>query len=133
MVVFSPPTQETGVRFRANALSLKSCLLWASLVAQKVKNPSEEIHETWAEKIPWRRKWQPTPVFLPGESHGQRDATVQGVARSPKGLGDQKRTDSRFRKGQEGPLQDDKAVPWPWKTSPREVRFERDVRGKEQF
>ena len=23
-------------------------------------------------KIPWRRKWLPTPVFLPGESHGQR-------------------------------------------------------------
>ena len=23
-------------------------------------------------KIPWRRKWQCTPVFLPGESHGQR-------------------------------------------------------------
>ena len=23
-------------------------------------------------KIPWRRTWQPTPVFLPGESHGQR-------------------------------------------------------------
>ena len=23
-------------------------------------------------KIPWRREWQPTPVFLPGESHGQR-------------------------------------------------------------
>ena len=23
-------------------------------------------------KIPWRRPWQPTPVFLPGESHGQR-------------------------------------------------------------
>ena len=23
-------------------------------------------------KIPWRRKWQPTPVFLAGESHGQR-------------------------------------------------------------
>ena len=23
-------------------------------------------------KIPWRRKWQPTPVFLPRESHGQR-------------------------------------------------------------
>ena len=26
----------------------------------------------WAGKIPWRRQWQPTPVFLPGESHGQR-------------------------------------------------------------
>ena len=23
-------------------------------------------------KIPWRREWQPTPVFLPGGSHGQR-------------------------------------------------------------
>ena len=30
------------------------------------------MQETWAEKIPWRRKWQPTPVFLPGKSHGQR-------------------------------------------------------------
>ena len=27
---------------------------------------------SWVGKIPWRRKWQPTPVFLPGESHGQR-------------------------------------------------------------
>ena len=26
----------------------------------------------WVGKIPWRRQWQPTPVFLPGESHGQR-------------------------------------------------------------
>ena len=28
--------------------------------------------DPWVEKIPWRREWQPTPVFLPGESHGQR-------------------------------------------------------------
>ena len=26
----------------------------------------------WVRKIPWRRAWQPAPVFLPGESHGQR-------------------------------------------------------------
>ena len=26
----------------------------------------------WAEKIPWSRKWQCTPVFLPGKFHGQR-------------------------------------------------------------
>ena len=25
----------------------------------------------WVEKIPWRREWQPTPVFVPGEFHGQ--------------------------------------------------------------
>ena len=27
---------------------------------------------SWIGKIPWRRKWLPTPVFLPGKSHGQR-------------------------------------------------------------
>ena len=33
-------------------------------------------------KIPWRRKWQPIPVFLPGKSHGQKSAqaSVHGVA-----------------------------------------------------
>ena len=28
--------------------------------------------DPWVRKIPWRRTWQLTPVFLPGESHGQR-------------------------------------------------------------
>ena len=28
--------------------------------------------DPWVWKIPWRRSWQPTPVFLPGESRGQR-------------------------------------------------------------
>ena len=28
--------------------------------------------DSWVGKIPWRRKRQPTPVFLPGEFHGQR-------------------------------------------------------------
>ena len=28
--------------------------------------------DAWARKISWRRAWQPTSVFLPGESHGQR-------------------------------------------------------------
>ena len=28
--------------------------------------------DSWVGKIPWRRKWQPSPVFLPGESQGQR-------------------------------------------------------------
>ena len=41
-----------------------------SLVAQLVKNLPR--FDPWVGKIPWRRKWQPTPVFLPGESHGQR-------------------------------------------------------------
>ena len=28
--------------------------------------------DPWVGKIPWKRKWQPTPVFSPGKSHGQR-------------------------------------------------------------
>ena len=28
--------------------------------------------DPWSRKIPWRRKWQPTLVFLPGKSRGQR-------------------------------------------------------------
>ena len=28
--------------------------------------------DLWVGQIPWRRKWQPTPVFLPGKFHGQR-------------------------------------------------------------
>ena len=29
--------------------------------------------DPWVRKIPYRRKWQPTPIFLPGESQGQRN------------------------------------------------------------
>ena len=43
----------------------------AFLVAQTVKN-LPAMQETWVGKIPWRRAWQPTPIFLPGESYGQR-------------------------------------------------------------
>jgi len=43
-----------------------------------VKNPPASagdkrwVFDPWVRKIPWRRKWQPTLVFLPGESHGHR-------------------------------------------------------------
>ena len=44
--------------------------------------------DPWVGKISWRRKWQPTLVFLPGESHGQRSlaATTHRVAKSWTGL-----------------------------------------------
>ena len=48
-------------------------LYGAALVAQTVKKlPAMQGCDPWVGKIPWRRKWQPTPVFLPGKSHGQR-------------------------------------------------------------
>jgi len=31
--------------------------------------------DPWVRKIPWRRKWQPAPVFLSGKSHGQKSLT----------------------------------------------------------
>ena len=46
-----------------------------SLVAQTVKNLLvmwETGFDPWFGKIPGRREWQPTAVFLPGEPHGQR-------------------------------------------------------------
>ena len=52
--------------------------IWASRVALAVKNPpATRRHKRcgfnrWVGKIPWRRAWPPTPVFLPGESRGQR-------------------------------------------------------------
>ena len=32
----------------------------------------EVVFDPWVGKIPWRRKWQPTPVFSPGKFHGLR-------------------------------------------------------------
>ena len=51
-------------------------------VAQSVKDPpamqesacnaGELEFDSWVRKIPWRKKWQLTPVFFPGKSHGER-------------------------------------------------------------
>ena len=62
-----------------------SSILGTSLVAQAVRNlpaipylpaiaPAMQETQVWSlvRKIPWRRQWLPTPVYLPGESHGQR-------------------------------------------------------------
>ena len=47
----------------------------APLGAQTVKNPLQcrrpGLHP-WVRKIPWRREWPPTPVFLSGKCPGQR-------------------------------------------------------------
>ena len=48
---------------------------WVSLVAQTVKNlPAMKRPglKPWVMKIPWKREWLPTPVFLSGEFHEQR-------------------------------------------------------------
>ena len=50
-------------------------LYGAPLVAQTVKNhPAVQDTRDWSlgQEDPWKREWLPTPVFLPGEFHGQR-------------------------------------------------------------
>ena len=38
----------------------------------------ETEFNTWIGKIPWRRKWQPTPLFLFEKSHGQKNLESYG-------------------------------------------------------
>ena len=50
----------------------------ASQEASVVKNlpvsagATEDVGSLWVSKIPWRRKWQPIPISMPGEFQGQR-------------------------------------------------------------
>ena len=65
-----------GKWIRMELISL--CFLAMSPMAQRVENlpGMQEIWEMWVQslgwKMHWRRAWQPTPVFLPGKSRGQR-------------------------------------------------------------
>ena len=47
-------------------------LPWASQMALVGNEPAGNAGDPWVRKIPWRKSRQPTPGFLPGESHGQR-------------------------------------------------------------
>ena len=62
-------------------LFLNILILWSnvqrgfpsgSVVKNLPANAGEEQFDPRVGKIPWRRRWQPTPVFLPGKVHGQR-------------------------------------------------------------
>ena len=86
--VSCPGSPQLHSRWRWN---LVQCMVGvgASLVTQTVKNlpaMQETPHSILGlGRFPWRREWQPTPVFLPGGFHGQRGLTsnaVHGVAES---------------------------------------------------
>ena len=58
---------------------------WASQVVLVLKNSLASTgrlkkcgFNPWVWKIPWRRPWQRTPLFLPGDSHGQRSLAGYG-------------------------------------------------------
>ena len=65
--------------WRRKELDMTEQLNWTELSASQVaqcKEPACQLRrqgfDAWPRKIPWRRKWQPIPVFLSGKSHGQR-------------------------------------------------------------
>ena len=104
MLIFPPPPQkkmsyDVMLRIRWNAvyhylkqhsfyfntdvflLGTSQCLSWWRICLQ-FRRPRFDL---WVRKIPWRREWLPTPVFLPRKSHGQRSLvgyTVHGVTKS---------------------------------------------------
>ena len=75
--------QPVGVMFSCRMWSVIFCSLRVSMGFPSGSVGKESIclrfrrhrrcrFDPWARKIPQRRKWQPTPVFLPGKSHGWR-------------------------------------------------------------
>ena len=58
-------------------------------MAKKLPANVGDEFDPWVGKILWSRKWQPTPAFLPGESHGQRSL----VSYSPWGCKDSDKTE----------------------------------------
>ena len=55
---------------------------WTDWLTDQSRRRKRSGSDPWVGRIPWRRAWQPTPVFLPGESNGQR--SLEGY--SPWGL-----------------------------------------------
>ena len=66
-----------------NMYSSKGISMWLSWKESACQCRRRGL-DPWVGKIPWRRKWQPPPVFLPGKSHGQRNLVgySHGVGKS---------------------------------------------------
>ena len=48
-------------------------------VVMNLRASAGDVFNPSVGKVPWRRKWQPNPVFLPGEFHGQRSLADYGL------------------------------------------------------
>ena len=66
--------RNTKSRTQLKRLSMDAS--WLSQVnnppAMQETDVGDGCSNPWVRKIPWKRKWQPTPIFLPGKFHGQR-------------------------------------------------------------
>ena len=66
----SPPGSSVHGIFQARVLEWGFKVFWVG--KESACNAGDPGFDPWVGTIPWRRAWQPAPVFLPGESHGQR-------------------------------------------------------------
>ena len=62
----------SGFKFFHTFLQMKSDLTSGKEHTHHCRRYKRHGFDPWVGKIPWRRAWQPTPVFFPGESHRQR-------------------------------------------------------------
>ena len=82
----------------AGSFSFILTVSWGFLGGSSGKEPTCQCRghkrrgfDPWVGKIPWSRKYSPTPVFLPGKSHGQRSL----VGYSPWGRKESDRTEHK--------------------------------------
>ena len=71
-LITSAKTLSPSVREFGEGLGLQRGLPWWLSGKESACQRRRRRFDPWVGKIPWRRKWQPTPVFSPGESHGLR-------------------------------------------------------------
>ena len=64
------------------------------LVAHSKESTGSAGDDPWVRKIPWRSEWQPTPVFLSGELHGQRSLAGYSPGLQKAGRGRAANTDT---------------------------------------
>ena len=60
------------VLITASCCTTSRTLIHSSSVTLSIRRPSTQRFSPWVLKIPWRKKWQLTPMFLSGKFHGQR-------------------------------------------------------------
>ena len=66
--------REKGTEKLLEEMVIKTSLIWGrkQIPRKQCRGLRSYQFDPWVRKIPWRRKWQPTLVFLPGKFHGQR-------------------------------------------------------------
>ena len=72
--ILPPPESFPGLDLLSHLWTQPVCPFFRMGLVKKKPACQYRINgfDPWIWKIPWRRKWQPTPIFLPGKSHGPR-------------------------------------------------------------